>query len=52
MSGPIVYDVAKEASFKNVSEWAKGLREYGDKNIVIMLVGNKTGKTDENENEA
>lgn len=37
----LVYDIAKHASFKNVERWLTELRENADRNIVIMLVGNK-----------
>jgi Ras-related protein Rab-11A len=37
-----VYDIAKHASYENVSRWLKELRDHADANIVIMLVGNKS----------
>lgn len=37
----LVYDISKRISFDNVSRWLKELRDHADKNIVIMLVGNK-----------
>ena len=38
----LVYDIAKHASYENVSRWLKELRDHADSNIVIMLVGNKS----------
>ncbi len=38
----LVYDIAKQATFKNVERWLVELRENADRNIVIMLVGNKS----------
>jgi GTPase SAR1 family protein len=37
----LVYDIAKYSTFKNVERWLTELRENADRNIVIMLVGNK-----------
>jgi len=38
----LVYDIAKYSTFKNVERWLNELRENADRNIVIMLVGNKS----------
>ncbi|XP_072961403.1 ras-related protein RABA2a-like [Typha angustifolia] len=38
----LVYDVTKPTTFENVSRWLKELRDHGDSNIRIMLIGNKT----------
>eukprot|EP00128_Syssomonas_multiformis_P008031 Colp12_sorted_trinity150504_noHs@12867 len=38
----LVYDISKEQSFANCERWLKDLRDNADKEIVIMLVGNKT----------
>jgi len=38
----LVYDIAKYSTFKNVERWLTELRENADRNIVIMLVGNKS----------
>jgi len=37
----IVYDITRRDSFENVDNWLKELRENGEKNIQIMVVGNK-----------
>eukprot|EP01115_Flamella_aegyptia_P014615 TRINITY_DN83_c0_g1_i1.p1 TRINITY_DN83_c0_g1~~TRINITY_DN83_c0_g1_i1.p1 ORF type:complete len:227 (+),score=71.64 TRINITY_DN83_c0_g1_i1:143-823(+) len=37
----IVYDITKGATFKNVEKWLQEMHEHADKDIVIMLVGNK-----------
>eukprot|EP01117_Protostelium_nocturnum_P002002 TRINITY_DN12653_c0_g1_i1.p1 TRINITY_DN12653_c0_g1~~TRINITY_DN12653_c0_g1_i1.p1 ORF type:complete len:213 (+),score=61.60 TRINITY_DN12653_c0_g1_i1:144-782(+) len=38
----LVYDIAKYSTFKNAERWLSELRENADRNIVIMLVGNKS----------
>ncbi|XP_043576973.1 ras-related protein Rab-11B-like [Chiloscyllium punctatum] len=38
----LVYDIAKHLTYENVERWLKELRDHGDNNIVIMLVGNKS----------
>eukprot|EP00457_Paulinella_chromatophora_P017917 gb/GEZN01019085.1/.p1 GENE.gb/GEZN01019085.1/~~gb/GEZN01019085.1/.p1 ORF type:complete len:224 (-),score=30.91 gb/GEZN01019085.1/:41-712(-) len=37
----LVYDISKRITYDNVSRWLKELRDHADRNIVIMLVGNK-----------
>jgi Rab family protein len=37
----IVYDVTNKNTFANAKRWMEVLREHGDPDIVIMLVGNK-----------
>lgn len=38
----LVYDIAKYATYENVTRWLKELRDHADSNIVVMLVGNKS----------
>lgn len=38
----LVYDITKRQTFDHVARWLEELRSHADKNIVIMLVGNKT----------
>lgn len=38
----LVYDITKRQSFDHVTLWLEELRGHADKNIVIMLVGNKS----------
>ncbi|KAL3516540.1 hypothetical protein ACH5RR_023442 [Cinchona calisaya] len=38
----LVYDITKRQSFDHVARWLEELRGQADKNIVIMLVGNKS----------
>lgn len=42
MGALLVYDIAKHATYVNVTRWSKELRDHADSNIVIMLVGNKS----------
>ncbi|CAN8265777.1 unnamed protein product [Cochlearia groenlandica] len=37
----LVYDITKRQSFDHVARWLEELRGHADKNIVIMLIGNK-----------
>ncbi|CAN6454180.1 unnamed protein product [Victoria cruziana] len=37
----LVYDMTKRQSFDHVARWLEELRGHADKNIVIMLIGNK-----------
>lgn len=38
----LVYDITKRQSFDHVARWLEELRGHADKNIVIMLIGNKS----------
>nr|DAD29877.1 TPA_asm: hypothetical protein HUJ06_031345 [Nelumbo nucifera] len=38
----LVYDMTKRQSFDHVTRWLDELRGHADKNIVIMLIGNKS----------
>ncbi|XP_051145362.1 ras-related protein RABA4d-like [Andrographis paniculata] len=38
----LVYDITKRQSFDHVARWLEELRSHADKNIAIMLVGNKS----------
>ncbi|KAE8711129.1 Ras-related protein Rab11A [Hibiscus syriacus] len=37
----LVYDMTKRQSFDNMARWLEELRGNADKNIVVMLIGNK-----------
>lgn len=38
----LVYDMTKRQSFDHMSRWLEELRAHADKNIVVMLIGNKS----------
>eukprot|EP00262_Sarcandra_glabra_P018518 TRINITY_DN6673_c1_g1_i1.p1 TRINITY_DN6673_c1_g1~~TRINITY_DN6673_c1_g1_i1.p1 ORF type:complete len:226 (+),score=19.20 TRINITY_DN6673_c1_g1_i1:210-887(+) len=38
----LVYDMTKRQSFDHVARWLEELRGHADKNIAIMLIGNKS----------
>ena len=38
----IVYDITKKDSFKNVDKWIQDLKEFGDEDTSILIVGNKS----------
>ncbi|CAA3029706.1 ras-related protein RABA4c-like isoform X1 [Olea europaea var. sylvestris] len=42
MGAMLVYDITKRQSFDHVVRWLDELRSHADKNIVIMLIGNKS----------
>ena len=37
----VVYDITRRETFENVDNWLKELKEHGDNNIQIMVLGNK-----------
>ena len=43
----IVYDITRKESFDNVSKWAEQLKSTADKNLTIIIVGNKTDLEDQ-----
>ena len=38
----IIYDISRKESFTNVDKWIGDLKEYGDENVCILLIGNKS----------
>ena len=38
----MVYDITKRKTFENLIHWLNQLQQFSDKNMVIMLVGNKS----------
>lgn len=38
----LVYDITKRQTFDHIPRWLEELRNHADKNIVIILIGNKT----------
>ena len=45
----IVYDITKKESFKNVDKWIKDLKEFGDEDVTILIIGNKCDLENERE---
>ncbi|ERM95259.1 ras-related protein Rab11A [Amborella trichopoda] len=43
----LVYDITKRQSFDHVPRWLEELRGHADKNIVIILIGNKSDLEDQ-----
>ncbi|KAK7068569.1 Calcium release activated channel regulator 2A [Halocaridina rubra] len=37
----VMYDVTNERSFLSVADWISSVREYGDRNMVMAVIGNK-----------
>ena len=38
----LVYDITRRTTFTNVKNWMHELREYGNLDMVVVLVGNKS----------
>ena len=45
----LVYDITKRRTFENIDNWLIDLRTNGDKDILIMLIGNKSDLKDSRE---
>ncbi|ESQ46147.1 hypothetical protein EUTSA_v10000314mg [Eutrema salsugineum] len=43
----LVYDITKRESFDHIPRWLEELRAHADKNIVIILIGNKSDLEDQ-----
>ncbi|CAI9109521.1 OLC1v1009355C1 [Oldenlandia corymbosa var. corymbosa] len=43
----LVYDITKRQTFDHIPRWLEELRAHADKNIVIMLIGNKIDLEDQ-----
>jgi len=43
----VVYDITKRATFLNTSKWIEDVRKERGDDVVIMLVGNKSDKSEE-----
>ncbi|KAK3002420.1 hypothetical protein RJ639_022347 [Escallonia herrerae] len=43
----LVYDITKRQTFDHIPRWLEELRGHADKNIVIILIGNKSDLEDE-----
>ena len=45
----IVYDITKKTSFENIEKWLSDLKTNSDKNLSIVLLGNKSDLVDKRE---
>ncbi|XP_059309457.1 ras-related protein Rab11D isoform X2 [Lycium ferocissimum] len=43
----LVYDITKRQTFDHIPRWLEELRAHADRNIVIILIGNKTDLEDQ-----
>lgn len=43
----LVYDITKRQTFEHIPRWLEELRGHADKNIIIMLIGNKSDLEDQ-----
>lgn len=42
----LVYDITNEESFQNLSVWLEEIKKYADKNVDIIVLGNKCDLSD------
>ena len=42
----IVYDITNKYTFESVDKWVQDLNSFGDKNLTLLLVGNKSDLED------
>ena len=45
----LLYDITKKETFVSIDKWVPELKQNGDKDVVIVLVGNKTDLEDKRE---
>ena len=45
----IVYDITRKNTFDNIDKWISDLKLNGDKNICILIVGNKSDLNEQRE---
>jgi small GTP-binding protein len=38
----VVYDITNKKSFASVDSWVRNIREFGNSDVVVMIVGNKS----------
>lgn len=43
----LVYDITRRQTFDHIPRWLEELRAHADKNIVIILIGNKSDLVDQ-----
>jgi small GTP-binding protein len=44
----LVYDTTRAASFENIPRWLRELKDHANRDIVLMMVGNKVRSTNKN----
>lgn len=42
----IVYDITRPETFNNIDKWFNEIREYGEKNVQLIMIGNKCDLND------
>ena len=45
----VVYDITSETTFKCMQKWVKELTQFGPKDIIIVVAGNKCDLEDKRE---
>ncbi|KAJ7975222.1 Ras-related protein like [Quillaja saponaria] len=38
----LVYDITRRSTYENIRNWLRELREFGNEDVVVVLVGNKS----------
>lgn len=51
MGAFLVYDVTDYQSFINLKDWLQKIREFSDRNVIIILVANKADLIDDDDRE-
>ena len=42
----VVYDITRRESFEHISNWLREVKDHGSKDVVVILVGNKSDLAD------
>ena len=45
----LIYDITKRSTFENIDNWIIDLRTNGDKDILVILIGNKSDLAEQRE---
>lgn len=45
----LVYDITRNETFMNLTEWLKEIRQHGNEDVRIYLIGNKSEMEDDRE---
>ena len=46
-SNATVYDISQRATFENIDNWLRELHEHGEKDIQVIILGNKCDLEDQ-----
>ena len=43
----VIFDLTRKETFRNVSRWVEDVRNNSNKDVILVLIGNKTDITEE-----